>query len=164
MSKSNPLDEYLTTKEAGPQGTLPGLKPYMKGFSGNTLNNLRTGAEEAIGSGAIGLAATGMGVAALKIYNAVRKRSDFKTMLEHNPDLAEHQASDPTRFNAHYNSLRSLVPAYAQDPIIAGSMMRNMSLNPENAGNTLQVALESRAKTGPSLGVEMGPMKFQTKL
>lgn len=164
MSKSNPLDEYLMEKKAGPQGVLPGMGRFMSGMGSAAVRNMRTGAEEAIGSGAVGLAATGIGVAAIKIYNAVRKRSDFKAMLEHNPDLAEHHAQDPARFNAHYNSLRTLVPAYAQDPIIAGSLMRSMSLSPHSAGNTLQLAMESRSKTGPSIGVEMGPAKFQAKL
>lgn len=162
MSK-NPLDEYLTTKQAGPQGILPGMGKFVGTGLDRVKNNIRTGAEQAIGSGAVGLAATGMGVAALKVYRAIGKRQDFKNMMEHNPDLAEHQQRDPAKFNAHYNSLRSLVPAYAEDPIVAGSLMRNMSFNPDNAGNVLTQSMESRSKTGPSLTTELGPMKLQHK-
>lgn len=163
MSKANPLDEYLMEKKAGHQGVLPGFKSFMGGMRANTLKNFRTGAEEAIGSGAVGLAATGLGMAALKIYRAVRKREDFRQMMAHNPELKEFHEQDPVKFNQHYNSLRSLVPAYAEDPIIAGSYMRQMSLSPESAGAALREAMESRAKTGPTFGMESGPMKYQTK-
>lgn len=160
---TNPLDDYLQTKEAGPQGILPGMGEFMGGAGRSAMQNFRTGAEEAIGHGAVGLAASGIGVAALKIYRALGKRQDFKAMLEHNPDLAEFQERDSAKFNAHYNSLRALVPAYAQDPIIAGSLMRNMSINPENAGSILTQSMESRMKTGPSMSVDMGPAKLQTR-
>lgn len=160
---SNPLEDYLTEKKAGPQGVLPGMGRLMGSLGSGAMNNFRTGAEEAVGSGAVGLAATGIGVAALKVYRAVRKREDFKQMMTHNPDLHELQAQDPGRFNAHYNSMRTMVPAYAEDPIIAGSLMRNMSLNPENAGSTLMLGMESRSKTGPSMSMDMGPAKFQAK-
>jgi len=160
---ANPLDDYLMAKKAD-QGILPGMGRFMGGMGSRTLGNLRTGAEEAIGSGAVGLAATGLGVAALKVYRAIGKRKDFKSMMEHNPDLQEMQSRDPSKFNAHYNSLRTLVPSYAQDPIISGSLMRSMSFNPEHAGSILTQSMETRSKHAPSLSMDMGPAKFQTKL
>ena len=162
---TNPLEDYLMSKTAGPQGVLPGMGRFMQGgFGQGVMNNVRTGAEQAIGSGAVGLAATGLGVGAIKAYRAIRKRQDFKDMMNHNPDLHEFQQQDPSKFNAHYNSMRSMVPAYAEDPIVAGSLMRNMSLNPETAGSVLMQGMESRSKTGPTLGIEGGPAKLQMKL
>jgi hypothetical protein len=162
---TNPLDDYLMTKKAGPQGVLPGLGGFMGGsFAQGVKQNVRTGAEQAIGSGAVGLAATGLGIGAIKVYRAIRKRQDFKDMMNHNPDLQEFHQQDPGRFNAHYNSLRSMVPANAEDPIVAGSLMRNMSLNPENAGTVLTQSMESRSKSGPSLGMDLGSAKLQMKL
>lgn len=160
----NPLDDYLMTKKAGPQGVLPGMGRFMGSFGQSVAGNVRTGAEQAIGSGAVGLVATGLTIGALKAVRAIKKRQDFKEMMTHNPDLQEFQQQDPGKFNAHYNSMRTMLPAYAGDPIISGSLMRNMSLNPETAGSVLMQGLESRSKTGPTLGIEGGPAKLQMKL
>lgn len=172
---TNPLEDYLTLrKEAvGPQGVLPGMSGFLRSGIGGRIAEGATDAVgkgfgnavgQGIGQGAMGLAATGLGVAALKTYQALRKRHDFREMLEHNPDLSEYHEQDPARFNAHYNSLRVMIPAYAQDPIIAGSLMRQMSVNPENAGHHLMQGLENRAKTGPSYAAETPGGKLSLRL
>jgi hypothetical protein len=153
---SNPVDEYLGIRKQA----FGFLGP---GFGSQVSTSMREGAAQAIGQGAVGLAATGIGVAALKTYRALRKRNDFKKMLESNPDLASFQEQDPLRFNAHYNSLRVMNPGYAEDPIISGSMMRQMSMHPQFAGKVLMESMESASRTAPgplgqfSLGSKIAP-------
>lgn len=53
------------------------------------------------------------------------------------------------KFNAHYNSLRKMNPGYAEDPIIAGTMMRQMSMHPNTAGKVLMEGLESSSRGLP---------------
>jgi hypothetical protein len=137
---SNPIDDYL------------GMHKKAFGFLGpnfgrQAMTSMREGAAQAVGQGAVGLAAAGIGVAAMKSYRALRKRSDFKQMLEANPDLAEHQEADPMKFNAHYNSLRAMNPGYAEDPIIAGTLMRQMSLSGNNAGHVLMESMDSSSRS-----------------
>ncbi len=139
---SNPLDDYLSERPI----TKKAFGLMGPGFGHSVAQGMREGATQALGQGAVGLAATGLGVAAMKTYRALRKRRDFKEMLSVNPDLAEYQEQDPMRFNAHYNSLRSMNPGYAEDPVIAGSLMRSMSMNPNTAGGVLMQSLESSSK------------------
>lgn len=141
---SNPVDEYLSEKALTKQA-LGGFGG--PGFGKTVLTGMREGAAQAIGQGAVGLAATGISVAAMKTYRALRKRRDFREMLAVNPDLVEFQEQDPMKFNAHYNSLRVMNPGYAEDPIIAGSLMRSMSSAPHVAGSMLTQSMESAAKT-----------------
>lgn len=139
---SNPVDDYLALRKTafGPLG--PNFGPLV-------TRNFQEGAAQAVGQGAVGLAAAGLGVAAMKAWQAVRKRKDFRDMLEQNPDLAAYQESDPMKFNAHYNSLRKMNPGYAEDPIIAGTMMRQMSMHPNTAGKVLMEGLESSSRGLP---------------
>jgi hypothetical protein len=169
---SNPLDDYLSdrgTIKKATQLSLPmgGMGSRLGGFArkaGRAIGEEATkGIGSALGAGAVGGVSAALGVAGMKIYRAVQKRGDFKTMLAQNPDLHEHHEQDPSGFNARYTSLRAMVPAYAQDPIIAGSLMRNMSLNPETAGTVLMQAMESRSKTGPNVSMSMGPAQVQAR-
>lgn len=104
----------------------------------------RIGTQAAI-VGGVGILAAG----AQKTYLAITKKRDFDAMLEHNPDLAEHQAANPQQFNQHYSSLRSMNPLFAKDPVVAGSYMRQMSMNPGTAGKVLVESLNSLQKGGP---------------
>lgn len=153
---TNALDEYLTLRKTA-------FGPLGPSFGRMALMGAREGAAQAVGQGAVGLAAAGIGIAAMKAYRAVRKRKDFRDMLEQNPDLAAYQESDPMKFNAHYNSLRSMNPGYAEDPIIAGTMMRQMSMHPNTAGKVLMEGLESSSRALPrsqsqfSIGSRISP-------
>ena len=162
---SNPIDDYLGMRKTAAfgQGVLPGMGKYMSGIGGQVADSAVKSMGTGAGQLAVGAAAAGLGVAGMKVWRALRKRSDFKNMLEQNPDLAEFQEADPAKFNAHYNSLRAMIPAYAEDPIISGSLMRSMSMNPGTAGKVLMEGLESRAKSGPSFSAEAGPLKGQMR-
>jgi hypothetical protein len=95
------------------------------------------------------------GLAAKKIYEAATHGHDFRTMLEHNPDLEEHRRRDPRLFNQHFTSLRNANPQFSADPIIAGTFMRQMAENPLNAGNTVREAISGASKMHSFLG-QMG--------
>ncbi len=126
----DPLDEYFTSKTAG----------FWEGAS----KDLRGAA---IGVG-VTMAAAAAVPAAQKIIGAVTKRYDFNQMLAHNPQLREHQAANPTQFNQMYSSLRSLNPAFAGDPLVAGGLMMRMVDEPSAAANILMDA--SRTYRAPS--------------
>lgn len=104
-------------------------------------------------AGAAGLGAAGAGVAAVsfgaqKLYDAITKRRDFRTMLEHNPDLHEHLERDPKFFNQAYSSLRSVNMQFAKEPLIAGNYMRQMMDAPLSAGGKIEVALQGAHQGG----------------
>lgn len=169
---SNPVDDYLGMRKTaafpfGPKDFASGLRRGVEaagsGFGGQVADSAVKAMGQGAGQMAVGAAAAGLGIAGMKVWRALRKRSDFKNMLEQNPDLAEFQEADPAKFNAHYNSLRAMIPAYAEDPIISGSLMRSMSMNPGTAGKVLMEGLESRSKTGPSFSAEAGPLKGQVR-
>lgn len=151
---SNPLEDYLAAR--------PTEKRAFLGSNFGTMarTSMQEGAAQAIGQGAVGLAAAGIGVAAMKSYRALRKRRDFKEMLSLNPDLVEYQDQDPVRFNAHYNSLRTMNPGYAEDPILAGSLLRRMSMNPGTAGGVLMESMESASRTRSA----PGPFSISSKI
>ena len=162
----NPIDDYLAERPAQPRFEKRAAFGDILGpnFKQMATTSMREGAAQAIGQGAVGLAAAGIGIAAMKSYRALRKRRDFKEMLSLNPDLAEHQEADPLKFNAHYNSLRTMNPGYAEDPIIAGTLMRRMSMHSETAGNVLTESMESasrmRSQPGPfTIGSKISPEK-----
>jgi hypothetical protein len=163
---SNPIDDYLAERPAQPRFEKRASMGSFLGpnFGSMAATSMREGAAQAIGQGAVGLAAAGIGIAAMKSYRALRKRRDFKEMLSVNPDLAEYQDQDPAKFNAHYNSLRTMNPGYAEDPIIAGTLMRRMSMHAPTAGSVLMESMESSSKMRPqqgpfTLGSKIGPMK-----
>jgi hypothetical protein len=158
---SNPLEDYLGSRPA-PRAFTKEAAGGLSGFGSMAGNAFMEGGAQALGQGAVGLLAGGVGVAAMKAYQALRKRRDFKEMLAVNPDLAEHQAADPNTFNAHYNSLRTMNPGYAQDPIIAGTLMRRMSMHGPTAGSVLMESMESASKALPRGG--QGPFSLTSKI
>lgn len=152
----NPLEEYLSTKTADmKQGVLPGFRKFVKN---PTMENVGAGMAQAAG----GLAVMGMATAAQKAMQSIRKKRQFEDMMQVNPDLAEQQAEDPMKFNAHYNSFRRLNPEFAADPILAGTILRKMNANPETAGSVLAESFKGRKDMGgSSLGYsgDMGGFK-----
>lgn len=134
---SNPVDEYLEIapdleKTAGPGSYVKGVLSGAKGtFKDPTqVGNFLTQSAALAGAGML------VG-AARKAYSAATKSSDFRAMLELNPDLNEHQEANPKRFNQYYNSLRNLNPTFAGDPVVAGNYMRKMVEEPLHAGGQL---------------------------
>ncbi len=145
---SNPVDEFLQScdrvgkpmeKSAGP---LSGMGQMMGGKFGDELAR---GAIQAT----MGAAVMALGGAAVKTSNAIKKRKSFRDMLEHNADLNEQHQNDPKMFGRHFESFYSMNPAFASDPVVAGTYMRQMSMNPQAAGRTLVESLEARQKGSP---------------
>jgi hypothetical protein len=85
---------------------------------------------------------------AKKLYDAITKKRDFRTMLEHNEDLREHLERDPKFFNQAYTSLRSVNPQFAAEPMIAGHYMRQMMEFPLHAGSKIELALQGASQHG----------------
>lgn len=145
----NPFDQYLKTKEA---------KQKKASAAGRFASGMTQGAKRVLDPSELGRIGTqaavvgGAGLlvgAAQKTYLAITKKRDFDAMLQHNPDLAEHQAANPQQFNQHYSSLRMMNPMFAKDPVVAGSYMRQMSMNPGTAGKVLVESLNSLQKSAP---------------
>lgn len=137
---SNPVDDYLevTEKKAFLEGAARGAR---RAFSPEGLGMLAVQSLGVAGAGALIESAR-------KTYMAATKNQHFKKMLEVNPDLGEAQQQDPKMFNQYYNSLRSLNPQFAADPVVAGSFMRKMTEFPTNAGNILVDSLQKRPADG----------------
>lgn len=116
------IDEILQAKHA-----FPSAGSIAKGFGGALV----TGA----GAGAAGAVMTGAGMAASKLYDAVSKARDFKTMLgsSFNADLQEHYQQRPKQFNEAYSSLRLVNPSVTRDPMTAGHFMRRIMENADSS-------------------------------
>ena len=135
----NPVDEFLALKHGTPKTAGVNL--------GNFGGALRDSAATGLGVGLAGAGVAMVGVAAQKIWAAATKAHDFKQMMgsSFNADLHEHHAMKPKEFNEAYSSLRIFNPAFAKDPMVAGTYMRRMmTFKPEDAGGTLIEALQHR--------------------
>lgn len=141
---SNPVDDYLGTEKVAVNW-------------GGVADTVIGGAA----SGAAGAATLALGGAAMKAFGAIMKRSDFKSMMEHNPDLHEFQQENPKQFNQHYNSFRGMNPTFAKDPVVAGSYMRSMSMNPATAGKAIVESMESAGKTRGGVKMKMPGLEYQ---
>jgi hypothetical protein len=138
----SPLDSYLCEKEK----------------RAGWLSSLGGGVRQILSPQNIGgaLAATAFAAAtdvpamvARKAYYAVTKSRDFNQMMETDPTLKQFQRENSKQFNAHYNSLRSLNPEFASDPVVAGTYMRQMSLNPATAGSVIVDSLGGLPRPTP---------------
>lgn len=73
------------------------------------------------------MAVQGIGAVISKMTEASRKAQAFKSMMDENPHLARHDATDVQRY---FNTLHRLNPELAGDPTVAASFVNNMaSLN-----------------------------------
>jgi hypothetical protein len=144
---TNPLDDFLATRPKTAAASLPnrGMKkqalgnPFagMGGQAKDTL--LRAGA-----TGLVGAAGAGLGAAVQHLYDAATKSRDFRTMLDHNPDLHEQLQQNPKMFNQAFSTLRTMNPMFSRDPLIAGTYMRQMMDSPLTAGGKAVEALSHR--------------------
>ena len=140
---STPIDQFLQEKRA-----------FGREFASNVGHSLAQGAGSAIAAGVV----AGVGVAASKIYDAVTKQRDFKSMLSspYNQDLHEHYQARPKEFNAAFSSLRSVNPEFTKDPMVAGTYLRRMmTFDPKDAGGTLIEALQHRDRFPNPIGEAM---------
>lgn len=152
---SNPLDDYLGATEGAEKTAAP---PW-----GQMATAL--GKDVATGMISTGLVA-GLGVAAMKMKNAIRKRTEFQAMLDSDADLKSKYDMNPRRFNSVYNSFRRVAPKFAAEPVIAASHMQKMlgeDAAGEMAGDFLTQAAISHSQAfrgGPAFSVEskgLGP-------
>lgn len=120
-------DDFMKMRKAA------GMWDAMKGA-------LPTAMAHGVAGAGVAAGIAGAGVAAGKIYNAITKSHDFKSMLENNQDLQEHYQNDPKRFNLMFTTLRTMNPAFSRDPLVAGTYMRRMVESPMSAGG---VAVEA---------------------
>lgn len=140
---SNPVEEYLRVKEAS--SFISGMGTAAKGALSSP--NVRAGG-----------AFVGLNMAALaalkgldSAYMAITKKRDFNKMLEHHGDLQEAQQANPKQFNAHFTSLRNMNPEFSQDPIVAGTYMRQMTASPDTAGMAVANTLAHRRGMAPGI-------------
>jgi len=137
---SNPVDEYLEKH---------GQRPLTKAPRQFGEMAVMMGERAALLGGAIGLALAGN-----KVYRAITKKRDFNAMMEANPDLEEERKRDPKTFNRFYNSLRSMNPQFAAEPVVAGTYMKKMLTSPEQAGGYLVDAMQATKGVGPSVDLK----------
>lgn len=160
---SNPLDEYLAVREEGIEktaffrglgaGAMGAMRGLGRGITGATRSEVLGGELARIGIHAGILAA---GTAAAKAYSAITKGRDFKRMLDANPDLQDaHADSTDGSFSQQYSSFRSMNPEFAADPVVAGTYMRQMNMNPMGAGKTIVEAMGARR------GLPQSPVQFK---
>src|SRR6187431_263499 len=103
---TNPVDEYLesvapTEKLADIHSRIGISKALIGGFrKAFTPDRLGTLAAQ---TGLVAGASMLIG-AANRTVAAATKSSDFKAMLDVNPDLAQHHENDPKQFNQFYTS------------------------------------------------------------
>lgn len=140
----DPIDQYLSVKEAGVGGF---ARDFASGAAESAFNPKTLGG--AAGVAMIGAAGTALGAAATHAYRAITKQRDFKAMLSHNADLVDEHANNPQQFNQMYSSFRAMNPQFAADPIVAGTYMRQMAMSPSTAGHAIVSSLKDapRAQT-----------------
>lgn len=148
---TNPLDAYFETKEAGGMDVARSVGRRAAGAVGK-------GALGGMGAAGGAAAVGAVGVAASKLWDAVTKAHDFRSMMgsTFNADLHELHATQPKQFNEAYSSLRRFNPGFAKDPMVAGTYMRRiMEMRPNVAGGALIDALGHRDRVPPSMVGEM---------
>lgn len=160
------LDEALMSKEAlGFFNTLKGLgSAFGRGVRSPGAAK-RTGIAFNEGAGLVagGAAMSAIGAGAGKLIGAIKKKRDFREMMDTNKDLATYQEDNPKFFNSAYTSLRTMNPTFGSDPVVAGGMMRRMMDAPEGAGGILAASIKApdAPKSSLDFNQSMGPMTYR---
>ena len=156
----NPVDELFAhpemEKRAAP-GAAPGkMRKAWDTFSGSTFGKGMIGATS-MGAAALAMSTTDQIVSSAfqALKGRFTKQRDYKNMLEANPTLAQ---EDARQVQMVFNSLRTLSPTMAADPLISGSFIRNtLEMSPETgtaiAPQTAKMLAETErnvAQSGPS--------------
>jgi len=113
-------------KIAGWESAVQKLKPDA-GFFGHAFAHAHDLAPFLAGSAALG-GALGLGTEAGRgalhaVKDSLHKSQAYKTMLEENPHLHE---ADPNMTEKAFNTLYRFNPAYARDPLVAGTFVKNV--------------------------------------
>lgn len=140
----NPVEEFLKT--AGFWDN------FKAGISGGGAKGISGAMGAQVPTALAAAAVTGAAAGVAKGFEAVRERinkaRDYKAMLQATPDLRRFDASHTQMM---YNSLRTLAPTLARDPLVAGSFVRDaMHLSPEHGPaippQTAKLLAETQAK------------------
>lgn len=146
-SEKNPLEAYLTEKQAGFGA---GMREGLRGALGGDAEGFGKSVGKNVGRGAMGvtgaLAVAGATAGVQRLYDAATKARDFRAMLDADQDLAARQAEDPKRFNMLFSTIRTMNPAFSRDPIVAGALMNQMLENPSSAPGVAMNILPMRDK------------------
>lgn len=134
----NSLDDFLS--EYGEKVAVD-----WKGMGQQTGNALLGAAAVGAGTMAIG----GLGMAASHIYDAATAKRDFRGMMEWNQDL-HHE--DQRMVNQSFKTLRHFAPDMSKDPLVAGSMIRQMVQAPQGAAGIMSQALQAQKNIGSGIG------------
>lgn len=170
----NPVEDFLsdlngestdneTEKTAGFLGNLwHGLKGGMTREPVTRAMPISGSFGRALGEGlplaVAGTLMAGGGQAIGKAYGAIKERftkpRDYAAMLEANPTLRKEPAK---KVQMLYNSLRTMAPTMAKDPLIAGSFVRNtLELSPESgpaiSPQTVKTLVESQRNIADAKG------------
>jgi hypothetical protein len=149
---------------AGGRASQKALQEGLEGAGRRFAGDLATGAATTLGAGAV----AGIGLGVRQLVGAATKKRQFREMMETNPDLQEHQKSNPRFFNTAYNSIRGLNPSYGKDPVVAGTLMRRMMETPDNAGGILMQTMKPPAPSAGGMGVRAdlraGPIGLSKEL
>jgi hypothetical protein len=108
-------------------------------FLSHMGNSIGKGMLAGLGAAASTGLIAGVTLGAQKAYQAMTKERDFKQMMNPalNPDLHELQSRNPVLFNQAYSSLRDMHSDFAKDPLVAGTLMRQIMDNPASGGGVL---------------------------
>jgi hypothetical protein len=150
-SEKNPVEAYLTEKTAGfMSGLKSGITPAsgMQGLGEMAGSGIAGGAMRAGGAALVGAGVVG----AQKLYDAVTKAHDFRTMLEYDGELAQMHQENPRLFNQMYSTLRTFNPAFSKDPVVSSTYMRQLMADPATAGGKVVDALNFRDKMKSPIG------------
>ena len=133
---ANPVDELL--KHAGLLDFLRGSgERFMKGVTAHKdgpsgfAGALGAQLPGSVAAGAVAGAGLGLAKGFGMLHERLTKTRDFKAMLQANPALHEYDAGHTQMV---YNSLRSLAPSLAKDPLVAGSFVHGMLNHPGASG------------------------------
>jgi len=130
---ANPVDELL--KHAGFFGNaaknfMGGVTADPKGASG-FAGAMGAQLPGSVAAGAVAGVGLGLAKGFGMLHERLTKTRDFKAMLQANPALHEYDAGHTQMV---YNSLRSLAPSLAKDPLVAGSFVHGMLNHPGASG------------------------------
>lgn len=125
---ATPLDEFLKIKQAGFGDA------FRAAWRGGDAVGLGGALGAHLPAALVGAGVAGAGGLIAHGFEAIRDRltkaRDYKSMLQATPDLKHFDASHTQMM---YNSLRSLAPSLASDPLVAGSFVRDaLRLSPEH--------------------------------
>jgi len=153
---ANPVEEFLQMKkEAGFLDALKGaFGAFKKGVAGGRPNiPLSQSLPEVAGGiipmaligGAVAAGATGASKGIGMLRERFSKAKDYKNMLAVHPALGQYEAGE---VQALYNSLRSMSPTMAKDPLISGSFIReSLAKRPEEGPAVSPLTAKMLAET-----------------